>query len=52
MGAPRDTRGPQFLPPWYWWVPVGIDGYRWPFVESKYYIVTNLDCYKLRLLQT
>ena len=46
----------------YWWVregtgeyglvPVGTSGYRWPLVESKYYIVTNLDCYKLRLLQT
>ena len=34
----------------YWWVPVvpvGTSGYRWPLVESKYYIVTNLDCYKL-----
>ena len=41
----------------YWWVPVGIGGYRWvpvdiggyrwPLVESKYYIVTNLDCYEL-----
>ena len=36
----------------YLWVPVGTSGYRWPLVESKYYIVTNLDCYKLRLLQT
>ena len=36
----------------YWWVPVGTSGYRWPLVESKYFIVTNLDCYKLRLLQT
>ena len=32
-----------------WWVPGGGD--RWPMVESKYYIVTNLDCHKLRLLQ-
>ena len=31
----------------YRWVPVGTGGYRWPLVESKYYIVTNLDCYKL-----
>ena len=31
----------------YWWVRVGTNGYRWPLVESKYYIVTNLDCYKL-----
>ena len=36
----------------YWWGPVDTGGYRWPLVESKYYIVTNLDCYKLRLLQT
>ena len=32
---------------WYWWVPLGTGGYWWPLVESKYYIVTNLDCYKL-----
>ena len=36
----------------YQWAPVDIGGYRWLLVESKYYIVTNLDCYKLRLLQT
>ena len=36
----------------YQWAPVDIGGYWWPLVESKYYIVTNLDCYKLRLLQT
>ena len=34
------------------WVPVDIGGHQWLLVESKYYIVTNLDCYKLRLLQT
>ena len=39
----------------YWWIPVGTSGVPHtggPLVESKYYIVTNLDCYKLRLLQT
>ena len=36
----------------YQWAPVDIGGYRWLLVESKYYIVTNLDCYELRLLQT
>ena len=46
----------------YWWVPAstggywcileGTGGYQCPLVESKYYIATNLDWNKLRLLQT
>ena len=33
----------------YRWILEGIAGYQWPLVEFKF---TNLDCYKLRLVQT
>ena len=51
-GHQESFLGRQFWPRTFRWVPVGTGGHRWPLVESKYYIVTNLDCYKLRLLQT
>ena len=53
--VPVGTGGYRWVPAGtdgYRWVPVSTSGYWWPLVESKYYIVTNLDCYKLRLLQT